>query len=210
MPDAAEYVVLETHPSYRVGNDGSVWSIKRRKLRSERDAKAEELRCQGATLAQIADSLCYPSAASVLKVLRRLKKPLVWHELRPWKSSKGYLFLSIDGIRYPVSHLVLIAFHGPRPQGKEACHGPDPDRTNNSASNLRWDTHRNNLLDRNEHGTSNHGQRNGQAKLTAGQVATIRSRVLLGDRRKTIARDFNVSLTAVALISTGKRWAKNV
>lgn len=46
-----------------------------------------------------------------------------------------------------VHHLVLEAFVGPRPEGKEACH-LDGDPTNNAAENLHWDTHFNNMLDR--------------------------------------------------------------
>ena len=49
-----------------------------------------------------------------------------------------------------VHTLVLAAFAGPRPDGMEACHG-DGDRTNNTASNLRWDTRAENAKDRIKH-----------------------------------------------------------
>lgn len=51
-----------------------------------------------------------------------------------------------------VHHLVLEAFVGPRPVGMEACHG-DGDASNNTLSNLRWDTHRENEADKLRHGT---------------------------------------------------------
>lgn len=46
-----------------------------------------------------------------------------------------------------VHRLVAEAFLGPSPGvGYEVCHADDV-KTNNAASNLRWDTHRNNLRD---------------------------------------------------------------
>jgi hypothetical protein len=42
--------------------------------------------------------------------------------------------------------MVLEAFVGPRPPGKEACHGPEG-HLDNSVANLRWDTRTNNILD---------------------------------------------------------------
>ena len=39
---------------------------------------------------------------------------------------------------FQVSHLVLMAFVGPRPIGMEACHWND-DPSDNRLSNLRWD-----------------------------------------------------------------------
>lgn len=41
-------------------------------------------------------------------------------------------------IKRYVHDLVLEAFVGPRPRGQQACHHPDPDRTNNRLKNLRW------------------------------------------------------------------------
>jgi hypothetical protein len=46
-----------------------------------------------------------------------------------------------------VPWIILEAFVGPRPKGKECCHFDDNPK-NNNISNLRWDTHRNNMTDR--------------------------------------------------------------
>lgn len=51
---------------------------------------------------------------------------------------------------HTISHLVLEAFVSPRPEGYEACHHPDPNPENNRVENLRWDTHQENINDRNE------------------------------------------------------------
>lgn len=54
--------------------------------------------------------------------------------------------------RWNVHRLVSEAFLGPRPEGMDTCHY-DGDKSNNSASNLRYDTRGNNLLDSVRHKT---------------------------------------------------------
>lgn len=57
-----------------------------------------------------------------------------------------------DGRRTMLVHtLVATAFICPRPTGLEVCHG-DGDPRNNRVSNLRWDTHSENTIDRVRHG----------------------------------------------------------
>lgn len=51
-----------------------------------------------------------------------------------------------------VHHMVLEAFVGARPAGCEACHN-DGNPANNRRSNLRWDSHLSNLMDKRLHGT---------------------------------------------------------
>jgi len=50
-----------------------------------------------------------------------------------------------------VHRLVLLAFVGAPPKGMEACHY-DGDPQNNNLSNLRWDTAKENWVDRKRHG----------------------------------------------------------
>lgn len=52
-----------------------------------------------------------------------------------------------------IHQLVLESFVGPRPEGAVACHN-DGDSTNNTPSNLRWDSQSNNLYDAVRHGTN--------------------------------------------------------
>lgn len=56
-----------------------------------------------------------------------------------------------------VHSIVLEAFVGPRPEGFFGCHN-DGNPGNNAASNLRWATPRENMLDKSDHGTDH--QRN--------------------------------------------------
>ena len=51
-----------------------------------------------------------------------------------------------------VHSLVAESFIGPRPDGMEVCHN-DSNRQNNHVSNLRYDTHSNNVLDAVANGT---------------------------------------------------------
>ena len=82
--------------------------------------------------------------------------------LTPIFDSRGYpkysLYVNGRGRQIHAHTLVLTAFVGPRPPGKECCHGPagpsDP-----SLTNLRWDTHGNNLRDKTRDGTDYHASR---------------------------------------------------
>ena len=71
---------------------------------------------------------------------------------------KRYLFVTInhEGAKRPINvhTLVLLAFAGPKPPGMECRHFPDPTKTNNKASNLRWGTRRENMLDQVKDGTN--------------------------------------------------------
>lgn len=56
------------------------------------------------------------------------------------------------GTTKTVHRIVLEAWVGPCPDGLEGCHN-DGNAANNALSNLRWDTHANNELDKRKHGT---------------------------------------------------------
>lgn len=117
--------------------------------------------------------------------------------------------LSAPGRReyHYVHRLVLVSFEGECQSGMEACHN-DGDRQNNALRNLRYDTRRNNALDRHRHGTmpsTGHcaGERNGMSKLTGRKVvAVLRSK---GTQREIAAR-FGISQSTVSLIKLRKTW----
>lgn len=132
--------------------------------------------------------------------------------MRPIKqnvSPNGYLFVVFTvndrSVTRQIHPLVLAAFVGPRPPGKCACHA-DGTRTNNRIDNLRWDTRSANERDKERHGTSNRGQRNGQSKLTAEQVEEIRSRRKAGESFTSISADFDVHCSHLSAICRGKNW----
>lgn len=124
--------------------------------------------------------------------------------LTPHLSMFGYFNVRLGGRTVSVHRLVLESFVGPCPPGMEACHFPDPTRTNNAISNLRWDTRSANYGDRVPHGTVTNGERNGRAKLTEENVREI---LLSSERGSDLARKFNVSHAAVYEIRKGRNWA---
>lgn len=99
--------------------------------------------------------------------------------------------------------MVLEAFVGPRPPGMEGAHG-DGDKSNNVLANLRWSTPAGNQADRDLHGTSNKGERHGNAKLTDAIVREIRQSDESG---AALARRLNVSQATVSLVRRRKIWA---
>lgn len=108
----------------------------------------------------------------------------------------------------PVSHLVLEAFVGPRPDGTEACHFPDANPLNNRVENLRWDTHIANVGDKQIHGTTARGTAHGSAKLTEAQVVEMRH--LYRTERPSYAalgRRFGVSGHQAKLIVLRINWS---
>jgi hypothetical protein len=73
--------------------------------------------------------------------------------LRPGPSNYGHLSVVLGRRNTRMVHtLVLEAFVGPRPPGKEACHG-NGQPGDNRLSNLRWGTRSENIADAVRHGT---------------------------------------------------------
>jgi hypothetical protein len=132
--------------------------------------------------------------------------------LKPMQStpSNGYprvIVRSADGKKGSalVHRLVLLAFVGPCPDGCQACHN-DGNRVNNAVTNLRWDTTASNHADRDRHGTTARGERNGWAKLTAADVAEIRRRSAAGETQEALGKAFGVRHASIGRILRGQTW----
>lgn len=106
-----------------------------------------------------------------------------------------------------VHRLVLEAFVGPCPKGQQACHSPDPTKTNNRLSNLRWASAKDNASDRDVCGTTARGERNGEAKLREADVIEIRRLLVEGELQKTLATKYGVHKSMISLIARRKKWA---
>lgn len=184
-----EYREISGFPSYRVGNDGSVWSLFERSCRGIGNGSG----CK-----------------HVLgKTWRRLK------ENRSGKYSRVSLYRNGTMFVKQVHQLVLEAFVGPCPDGMEACHYPERDTKNNSLPNLRWDTPKANQVDRLKHGMTGIGEKNGSAKLTWEQVRAIRaSHPITNGHKKRLAngeaarlsKEFGVSLGHIRKIIRHRLW----
>lgn len=82
-------------------------------------------------------------------------------------SAGGYMVVRLRyGGRYHgfrIHKIMLMTFVGPRPDGC-VCRHLDGNKMNNSLSNIRWGTRSENERDKERHGVSNHGDRNGMRK----------------------------------------------
>jgi hypothetical protein len=171
-----EYRDIVGWPGYRVGDDGSVWS---RRNRGGRGGKSYD------------------------------RMGTVWRQLQAFPDKDGYLHVGLrcDGKhkKFLVSHLVLSAFKGPRPDGLEACHEngkPADDR----ADNLRWDTHQANSSDKAAHGTQQRGSLMYNAKINEDIAREIKILLAAGVPKLRIARKLGISRWAVDNISRGRAW----
>lgn len=86
----------------------------------------------------------------------------------------GYVTVSLSKIGQPLAarlhRLILLAFVGACPHGKQAAH-LDGNKLNNRLSNLRWVTPKENMFHQVQHGTAN---RNGGNRLERFQARQIR------------------------------------
>ncbi len=129
--------------------------------------------------------------------------------IRPTPNRDGYLRVGLRAVyRGPpvmmsVHRVVLLAFVGPCPEGMQACHNNGV-RSDNRVENLRWDTVRNNCLDRGKHGTVLMGERSPKSAVSDEDAANIRAAFLSGERQCDIARRFSVSPAVVHGIVRGK------
>jgi hypothetical protein len=108
---------------------------------------------------------------------------------------------------FAVQILVWEAFNGHRPEGMQVCHN-DGDNRNNTLSNLRLDTRKNNCADRRKHGTENLGEKCGTSKLTNEQALEIYRRAW-SDQEKLvdIAKEFDIRPNTVSAIKNGQNWS---
>lgn len=194
--DTARYYDLSTFGflGYRIGDDGSVWSLWKRAGRGVGGGRGTH------------------------RVLGTQ-----WRKLSPWTDGDGYLHIAFfaDGIGHirKIHQLVLEAFVGPCPEGMQCCHN-DGSRNNNALSNLRWDTHRANIADKFRHGTHVRGERNPMAKITEETARLIldRYRVALSNAKASglsrvrpgtlaaLAREAATTYATVLNIIYGRRW----
>lgn len=126
--------------------------------------------------------------------------------LRQWCNNGIHMYTSLNNKRFTVHRLVMLAFVGKCPDGMEVCHNNN-NGLDNRLENLRYDTRKNNQLDRVKHGTSNRGVRHGMSKLKPQEVLLIRkilkAKTLL---HKEIAPIFKLHKSTISHINTKNVW----
>jgi hypothetical protein len=105
-----------------------------------------------------------------------------------------------------VSHLILETFCGPRPDGQECCHFPDPNPLNNRIENIRWGTHKENINDKISHNSGAKGVGHGMAVFSEDAVMEIRRLRRAGASYREIAIQFNTSESYACEIVKGHAW----
>ncbi|KAA9173021.1 hypothetical protein F3K36_16380 [Delftia sp. BR1] len=130
--------------------------------------------------------------------------------LAPWVQNRGYQYVSLrsaDGTKktFAVHRLVLEAFTGPCPEGRQCAHG-DGDPTNNRHENLRWASAAENIADRTAHGRTLVGEDNAASKLDRHAVKTIKQLSNAGISAYALARLACVHPSTVESIWRGETW----
>ncbi len=119
----------------------------------------------------------------------------------------GYLRvrLSENGqrLRVSVHRTILLTFEGEPPTPKHQAAHADNDKLNNRLDNLRWATPRENILDKQIHGTQPTGETQGRSKLKNSDVIAIRASDLTNAE---IGRRWGISATNVARIRDRTTW----
>jgi hypothetical protein len=105
-----------------------------------------------------------------------------------------------------VHRLVLEAFRRPSKVGEISLHGDDV-KSNNSLTNLRWGTSKENKKDAALNGRIARGENNGGGgKLTENKVRQIRALISKGIKPTKIAERMNVSACTICDIKSGRSW----
>lgn len=151
-----------------------------------------------------------PYAVSSLGNVRGHRK-----QLKPYLDACGYPRISTGGRSHGVHRLVAEAFLGPCPSGFEVAH-KDHNRANAAASNLEYLTHADNVRASAEAGRSMRGEAHVSASMTEDTARAILSRHKPGRGRgrgvfqpgsaKALAREYGVSVRAVACLVRGETW----
>lgn len=106
--------------------------------------------------------------------------------------------------------IVLETFIGNAPEGMEGCHN-DGNPLNNNISNLRWDTHANNIRDCMMHGTKTnpptfYGEKHHNTSLKECDIMHIRAHKITRGIYSKLAKDYNVSSKTISRIMNYKTW----
>jgi hypothetical protein len=128
--------------------------------------------------------------------------------LKPCKDRGGRMVFNTrkDGKtkQWKVHRAVMLAFNGECPAGKEVAH-IDGNQQNNRLENLIYATPVENNSHKVGHGTQLFGSKMWNAKLTEQDVIDIRLRSPQISYAK-IAKEYKVSLMAIANVVTRKTW----
>lgn len=130
-----------------------------------------------------------------------------WRKLKPGGGKYLHVHLRKNGRSYSVRVHKLVAetFLGPCPPGKETCHRDDNPR-NNRLSNLRWDTHKSNCVDRRRNGRHPIGSQSVLARYDEETIAKAKGLLNEGIRVGAVASVCGINRPTVSLLKAGLIW----
>lgn len=117
---------------------------------------------------------------------------------------KGYGVLSVDNRMVFAHRLAFELLNGPIPDGHNVLHRCDNPPC---VLHLFTGTQADNMADMAAKGRAASGGRNAAARLTAGQVASIRERNAAGVSQVALGREYGVSNSTIGLVVRGRTWA---
>ena len=103
-------------------------------------------------------------------------------------------------------HTLVAAAFIREPREGEVVRHLDGDPSNNRVSNLAVGTHKENCADKERHGRTAKGERNGFAKLSADSVRRIRDLYASGALQTELAKKFVLGQTHVSRIIRRETW----
>lgn len=136
----------------------------------------------------------------------------IWREVSLFPDRDGYMKFNAGTAegkkkQFSIHRVVLEEFVGSCPDGMQACHYPDGDKSNNRVTNLRWGTPKDNAIDREVHGHTLRGEKHGYAALTESEVVEIRKMYATGRySQQMLAYLYFVTQSAIWMIVNEKNW----
>jgi hypothetical protein len=126
----------------------------------------------------------------------------------PYGAPRSYGVIRLDGKARQVHALACEAWHGPRPKGKRACHGPCANPRCWNGAHLSWKTNSENLGDdMRRDGTIRVGLKNPNVSFTPEAVVELRRRYAAGGiTMQALADEHGVGLTTVFYIIHRITW----
>ena len=123
---------------------------------------------------------------------------IIW----PHSHNGDHPTMTVGGRRLYPHVVACVASSGPQPPGMEASHTCGRSLCVNPR-HLTWETHGDNCRRRRGHGTQPRGETHGRAKLTAADVALIRT-----DPRShaQVAAAYGMHPWTISLIRQGRLW----
>lgn len=116
--------------------------------------------------------------------------------------------VTFEGTRMMSYKAMCIMAHGAQPSPlHEVAHGCGNGHLGcANPQHLRWATRAENMADKIEHGTTNRGERHGQARFTSETIKEIRAALEAGESQRAIATRHGTSQGTISKVARGERW----